>query len=199
MNRLKATASCLTFSLLLLSLGIPNAAATADLYRPGTWAALASDRPAAKVGDSLTVIIDEVSSASDSASSGTKKKSHVGAQIAATPSFNVAGSLDMGSGYSGSGQTQHTHKMVAQLSVVVDAVLPNGDLHVTGSQALKVNHEKTNIRLSGRVRTADIDSNNTVLSTRLADAVIDYDGSGFIDRNNRPGLFTRILSWIGLP
>ena len=105
----------------------------------------------------------------------------------------------MGSGFDGSGQTQRGHKMLAQISVVVDAVLPNGDLHVTGAQALKINGERTNIRLKGRIRPADIDSENAVQSTRLADAVIDYDGTGFIDGNVRPGLLTRAFSSLGLP
>jgi flagellar L-ring protein precursor FlgH len=176
-----------------------GSASAEDLFKPGVWAALASDRPAARVGDSLTVIIDEVSTASGSARNGSKRSSHFGGQVGNGSSLNASGSLDLGSSFDGSGQTQRVHKMVAQISVVVDAVLPNGDLHVTGAQALKINGERTNIRLKGRVRTADIDSDNSVLSTRLADAAIDYDGAGFVDSSSRPGLLTRAFNWLGLP
>ena len=169
-----------------------------NLYAKTTWAALASDRPASRVGDSLTVVIDETSTASNSARSGAKKTSHLGAQLAGAGA-NGSPSLDLGSGFDGSGQTQRVHKMLAQISVVVDAVLPNGDLHVTGAQALKINGERTNIKVAGRVRPADIDNDNSVLSTRLADATIIYDGTGFIDGNVRPGLLSRLFTWLGLP
>ncbi len=181
-----------------LSLAWACPAAAADLFAPGSWGAMASDRLASRVGDTLTVIIDETSTASDSSRNGAKKTSHFGGQAAAnaTP---YSGSLDLSTGFDGSGQTQRVHKMVAQISVTVDAVLPNGDLHVVGAQAMKINGEHTNIRLKGRVRLADISSDNTVLSTRLADATIDYDGAGFIDSNNRPGILTRIFAFLGLP
>ncbi|HEY2710721.1 MAG TPA: flagellar basal body L-ring protein FlgH [Caulobacteraceae bacterium] len=179
-------------------LGAP-AAIAANLYTSqGNWADLAADRPATRVGDTITVVIDESSTASNSASNSATKSSHFGGSLATTgPSGN--GALDLSSGFSGDGQTQRVHKMVAEISVTVDQVLPNGDLQVSGSQALKINGERTNIRLKGRLRPADIDNDNTVLSTRLADATIDYDGAGFIDKNVRPGILTRIFSWFGLP
>jgi flagellar L-ring protein precursor FlgH len=175
----------------------------ADLYQPGNWSSLAADRTALQVGDVLTVAIDENSTASNSARTGSSKSSNFLAQLAAafTPNSSVSGSgsLDLGSSFSGSGQTQRVHKMVAQISVTVDRVFPNGDLEVSGAQALKINGERTNIRLKGRVRVADIASDNSVLSTRLADAVIDYDGAGFIANSNRPGIVSRLFEFLGLP
>ena len=182
-----------------LLLAVAPAALSADLYGNNAWAAMASDRPPTRVGDSLTVIIDESSTASNSASSKSKKSSQFGGQIGATPSLNLAGSLSLSDGFDGSGQTQGVHKMIAQISVVVDEVLPNGDFHVTGGQVLNVNGEHTKIRLSGRVRPADIGSDNTVQSTRLADANIDYDGTGFVAASTRPGLINRLFNWLRLP
>jgi flagellar L-ring protein precursor FlgH len=175
-----------------------GAAVGANLYSEGNWAALAADRPATRVGDTITVVIDETSTASNSAHNSATKTSHFGGALS-TSGPNGNGALDLSSGFSGDGQTQRVHKMVAEISVTVEEVLPNGDLRVSGSQALKINGERTNIRLKGRVRPADIDDDNTVLSTRLADATIDYDGAGFIDNNVKPGLLTRIFSWLGLP
>ena len=87
--------------------------------------------------------------------------------------------------------------MVAQISVTIVRVLPNGDFQVSGEQQLNINGDKTNIRIKGRVRQADI-SNNAVLSTRLADAVIDYDGTGFVSRSAKAGFLTRVFNWLGL-
>jgi flagellar L-ring protein FlgH len=171
----------------------------ADLYQHGRWSSLAGDRAASEVGDSLTVLVAETSVASNSAQNASKKSSHFGGAISADAAFNHVGSLDLGSGFDGSGQTSRQQKMVAQISVVVDEVLANGDLRVSGVQALKINGEHTNIRLRGRVRRADIGSDNTVLSTRLADAVIDYDGAGFVARGARPGILTRVFDFLGLP
>ena len=88
--------------------------------------------------------------------------------------------------------------MVAQIGVVVDAVLPNGDLRVSGEQVLKINGETTRIKLRGRVRPGDIGRDNAVVSNRLADVTIDYDGSGFLARSARPGILGQIFSMLGL-
>jgi flagellar L-ring protein precursor FlgH len=63
---------------------------------------------------------------------------------------------------------------------------------------MNVNGEETTIRVRGRVRPADISRGNQVLSTRIADAQIDYDGRGFVSRNARPGLVHRLFSLLGL-
>jgi len=89
--------------------------------------------------------------------------------------------------------------MVAQISAVVDEVLPNGDLRVSGAQELNINRERTFIRVKGRIRAVDVTASNIVLSNRLADATIDYDGSGFLSKSAAPGLVARIFSWLGIP
>jgi flagellar L-ring protein precursor FlgH len=181
---------------LALAAGAP--AMSADLYRQGDWPALASDRLAQRVGDSLTVLIDESAVASNSTLNGTKKSSHVGGEIQGG-SFDKTGKLALDSHFDGSGQTGRSDKIVAQVSVVVDSLLPNGDLHVSGAQALQINGEHTNIHVSGRVRRADIASNNTVPSTRLADASINYDGAGFSTKGAKPGVLTKVLNFVGIP
>lgn len=172
-------------------------ARAANLYTPSNFAAMTADRHAEKVGDSLTVIINESSTASNSAQNGATKSLNFSGQASTGTS---GGSLAFGgaSSFDGNGQTGRTGKMVAQISVVVDGVLPNGDLHVAGDQSLNINGERTKIHLSGRVRLADISSTNAVLSTSLADAVIDYDGKGFLASSVKPGLVTRVFNWLGL-
>src|SRR5690606_30946312 len=98
----------------------------------------------------------------------------------------------------GEGRRDRSGKIIAQIGVVVDEVLPNGDLHVSGEQILNIDGDRTRIQLKGRVRRADIASNNTVLSSRLADVLIDYDGRGFVTRGAGPGILTRIFSFLGL-
>jgi flagellar L-ring protein FlgH len=80
----------------------------------------------------------------------------------------------------------------------VTQVEPNGDLRVSGWQRLNINGESTNIKVSGRIRRDDVSSENTVLSSRLADAMIDYNGRGFASRSAKPGVVTRIFNWLGI-
>ena len=74
----------------------------------------------------------------------------------------------------------------------------DGDLHVSGQQVINVAGDHTKISLKGRVRPEDIVSGNQVLSTRLADATINYDGTGLVSRGAKPGPINRVLNWLGL-
>jgi flagellar L-ring protein precursor FlgH len=183
---------------LAAALAGPGAARAADLYARGNWPALASDRPAERIGDSITVVIDQSSLATNSAQSGASKATNVSGRITATKSYNRAAALALNGDFAGSGQTGRSDKVLAQISVVVDSILPNGDLHVAGEQTLNINGEHIKIRIRGRLRRADIASNNTVQSTSLADAAIDYDGTGFVSRSAKPGIVARIFNWLGV-
>lgn len=194
MNRTPRIAVCA----LLAGFIAAEGARADDLFHPGVWAALASDRPAERVGDTITVIVDQNSTALNSARSGSSKSTKVGGQVTATESYNRAAALSLSGDFSGAGQTGRSDRLLAEIGVVVDAVLPNGDLHVSGEQTLNINGERVKIRIRGRLRRADIAANNTVRSTRLADASIDYDGAGFTSRSARPGIVDRIFNWLGI-
>jgi len=187
----------LSASLSMAALGDAGAGRAEDLYQPNSFSAMASDRHATRVGDSLTVIINETATASNSNKTSSAKSNSLLGQIT-IGSRSHALQLGASNGFDGSAETSHAGKMLAQLSVVVDQVLPNGDLRVSGYQALNINGERTRIKLSGRVRAADISNNNSVLSTNLADAIIDYDGKGFVTNGAKPGMITRIFNWLGL-
>jgi flagellar L-ring protein precursor FlgH len=178
-------------------LGTAAPAGATDLYKSGNWSSLASDRRAQALGDTLTVVIYETSSAVNSAQTGSSKKHRLSGQADAGGSTN-SGNLRLDGAFDGSGQTGRSGKLLAQISVTVDGVLPNGDLHVSGEQTLNISGERTFIRLQGRVRAADISSANAVASTRLADVMIDYDGSGYVSRSGKPGPATRVFNWLGL-
>ncbi|HWA90282.1 MAG TPA: flagellar basal body L-ring protein FlgH [Rhizomicrobium sp.] len=176
-----------------------------DLAAHGSWSSLAGDRSAHGVGDVLTVVIYENSSATNTAENSTSKNTAFqGALSIGNPSTGsnvVNGAANFGLGHTAdnAGATTRAGQMVAQISVTVDNVFPNGDLHVMGVQALKINGEKTNIKVQGRVRLADITASNAVLSSSLADASIDYDGQGFVSASSQPGIFTRIFNWLDIP
>jgi flagellar L-ring protein precursor FlgH len=179
-----------------LTLAAP--ASAKDLYRPGTFPALASDQSAAQVGDVITILVYENASATNSASTNTKKSTKIDGHIAAGSRLNESGSLGLGGSSDNAGSIGRSGQMIAQISATVEEVLPNGDLRVAGNQELNVSGEHTHIRVMGRVRRADISPANAVLSSRVADARIEYDGKGFASRGAKPGIVSRIFGWLGL-
>jgi flagellar L-ring protein precursor FlgH len=144
------------------------------------------------------VLIAESATASGTTLNSLSKKTSATGAISSGASHLVGrGALNLDSGYDGAGQSVRSDKMVASISVTVVGVAANGDLIVAGEQALNVNGERTHIRVHGRARRVDISSANTILSTRLADAQIDYNGAGVIGRGARPGLLSRLLTGFG--
>lgn len=186
---------CTLFGVLATLVAIP--AAASDLYAPGGFSALASDYRARAPGDILTVVIYENASATNKASSGTNKNTKLAGSIRAG-SLDEDGQLGLSGGTDNGGSTGRSGQMIAQMSVTVAEVMANGDLRVAGEQTLKINGELTHIHLRGRVRPADISPQNAVLSSRLAEAAIDYDGSGFVSRGAKPGIVARIFNFLGL-
>jgi flagellar L-ring protein precursor FlgH len=185
----------------LTLLATTGSATAENLYRHDNWPALASDRRASAVGDILTVVVLENTTAANTAQTGTSRDTRLGGTISAGHTgsgINEGASLGLTGSFGGNGQTSRSGRMVAQISVRVDSVYPNGDLAISGAQALNISGERTNIRIRGRVRPADIAGDNSVLSARIADAQIDYEGNGFVSRSARPGLFQRIFSFLGL-
>lgn len=178
--------------------GCTAPAAAAELYAGGNWPAMASDRVAAEVGDILTVLIFENSVASNTAQSTSEKNTRLAGEISAGDAAQESGEIGLSSSFEGSGQRARSGRIVAQMSVTVQEVLPNGDLGVAGQQLLNIDGDRTRIRLKGRVRRADISAANTVISTRLADVMIDYDGRGFVTRSAKPGIVTRIFHFLGI-
>ena len=91
-----------------------------------------------------------------------------------------------------------SEQFVAQMSATVVERLANGDLVIEGRQHLLINGENTVIGVRGRIRPQDVTADNAVLSSRIADARIDYDGKGFVSKGAKPGLINRILGFLGI-
>jgi flagellar L-ring protein precursor FlgH len=181
----------------ILSIPFLVPAQAEGLYQPGQFQALTSDRRAYRPGDILTVQIIEQSSAQSTADTKTEKNGAVNMALK-TPSLDKSASVNLSDQFSGGGSINRTGRLLAQVSAVVQAVYPNGLLHVKGEQVIELNSEKQEIRLEGNVRPIDIADNNTVLSTRLADAKISYIGDGVLGEKQRPGILTRFLTWLGI-
>jgi flagellar L-ring protein precursor FlgH len=155
---------------------------------------------ASKVGDTLTVIISEFSTASHTAKTGFKKGTETAGEIdLPSPTGGLpAWEWNYSTDYQGSGLTQRKGSLVARLTVEVVEILPNGNLRIKGGKRVKINEEEQIIYLEGIVRPQDIGENNTISSVNIAQASIKYQGRGPVSEGRRPGLISRLLNWLGI-
>lgn len=166
-----------------------------SLYRENNFRPLVADARAHRVGDNLTVVVTEFASLTTNARTATDKEATVGGVLQGTNSTK-SGSLGLTEDFNGGGRIERSGKLVAQLTVVVQSIEPNGDLRVKGQQDITVNDEVQTLTVEGRVRPQDIGPNNSVLSNRLSDSKIGYTGDGLLAEKQRPGILTRFLSWL---
>lgn len=161
---------------------------------------------ARRVGDIVTIKIVETSSASNQASTDTKRESSVdvglnslfnlehslGSESAFFNPFGPVGST-YGSEFGGSGKTARSGALTAYITARIIQLLPNGNLIIEGNREVRVNNENQVITLTGMVRSRDVSADNVIQSTYIADAKISYSGSGIANDQQRPGWLVRIL------
>jgi len=102
----------------------------------------------------------------------------------------------MGHDFKGGGETSSEEDLASTMTARVLDVLPNGSLLLEGRRVVQLQEEKVQMVLTGMVRPRDIAADNTVSSSRIADASIRYETSGPISRDQKRGLFTRMINWI---
>ena len=165
------------------------------LFDETSYRSLTRDHRAHDVGESLTVLIYEQASAASSADTDTSKDLDLTGRLSGNYSDH-RGSFELSNNFSGGGAISRSGNLVASISVTVTEVMPNGEMKVSGGQWIQLNEEQQRIEVNGRVRPEDISVNNTIPSTRLADAHIDYIGDGLLGGRQKPGILTRVFNWL---
>jgi flagellar L-ring protein precursor FlgH len=175
-----------------------------SLYSDWKYEGLVSDPRADRVGQALTILVYEQATAATSADRETDESVGVSRgydEVTGrdgqrnTDAFGEWG-LDARTRTEGRGSISRSGRLVASVSVTVVRVEPTGQLRVAGEQMIEFNEETQFITIEGLVRPEDISADNTVISTRLADAQISYVGHGLLGRQQKPGLITRFLGWL---
>jgi len=171
---------------------------------------LFQDLRAYQVGDLVTVNIVETSKASKKADTSSARKSSIDAGISnllgfetklgkyAPANFDNSAMFktSMTNSFDGSGATSRDESMTASITARVVSLMPNGNLYIKGTRQVKVNNETQFITLSGLIRREDISPNNTVLSSYIADARIEYTGSGPVSDKQRAGWLGRAVDFV---
>jgi flagellar L-ring protein precursor FlgH len=174
--------------------------ATAQNLRHNASRSLFSDQKAAGIGDAVTILIVETSSASNDAQtlSGRSDDLSLGANVNTGSGSGTDVSMDLGTkrAFKGQGATQTRGSVRGKLSAQVDSVLANGNLVITGNRSITVNGEEQTISVRGIIRPSDIQADNSVYSFNIAEAVITVRGDGIVSEVQGPGLLTKFLHFL---
>lgn len=168
---------------------------------------LFADFRASRVGDIVTIRIDESARASGDASTSMDREAEhnfgipnalgfMAALSAAHPDLDPSSLLSVMSEYSfsGDGSTRRGSRLNGTVAVRVKDELPNGDLFVEGTKVILINNEELHVYVSGVIRPQDITEDNSVRSSLVADAQIEFTGQGALTNNQRQGWLSRLIS-----
>lgn len=185
---------------------LPTAQNNGAIFQPGFENNLYTDRKAFRVGDIITITLNERTQASKNANSQLQKDSS--ANIGLTTLFGgevntknplTGNSMDLSAQYGasrdtkGDAQAGQSNSLSGSITVTVSEVLPNGILAVRGEKWMTLNTGDELVRIAGMVRADDIATDNTVPSTRIADARITYSGTGAFANASQPGWLDRFF------
>lgn len=189
---------------LMTAISLAGGAARADSLFPGSSTAattsassvsLFADNKARRVGDTLTILIQETASAASQATTKTSKTESLnygpgfGPLLHLIKNFGLNGNINS----NGTGSTSRNDNLSARIAVTVKEVLPNGNLRVEGTRRVGMNAETQEIALLGVIRPQDIAPDNTIASSLVADAQIKYAGKGPVGDKQHDGIITRIF------
>jgi flagellar L-ring protein FlgH len=177
-----------------------GAPADGAIYRSdGMQKPLFEDVRARNVGDTLLIVINESTSAGKKGSSSIDRSADVGAEIGPMSkvpgkSFqNLSVSASSSNSFDGSGATANSNTFAGTITVTVIEVLANGNLLVSGEKQIAISEGTEYIRFSGVVNPRAITATNTVSSTQVADARIEYKANGTLNEAQRMGWLARFF------
>ena len=173
-----------------------------SIYKSGYGIRLFEDTKAHRVGDLLTVMLSETTTAQKSASTSSSKEQNIdfptpivmGRPVTYKGREILNTEVEMGNDFSGDGSSSQSNSLSGSITVFVAQVLPNGNLVIRGEKKLTLNQGDEYLRITGIVRPMDVTPDNTVSSTKVANAEIFYSGDGSINDANRMGWLARFLN-----
>ncbi len=183
----------------------PEDTAAGGLWRAeGRNAHLFSDYRAFREQDLVVVRIEETADARRTADTNLKRDTQMQMALNAflrsanvtTPQVDVSAGATSSNALSADGNTGRTERLTATVPAIVRKVLPNGNLFIEGHRVVLVNNEEQHFYISGVVRPIDIAQDNSVRSSYVADAEIEFTGRGVLTENQKPGLWARFFNWI---
>ena len=185
----------------------PTPPADGAIFHTGYSAGLFDNTTARNVGDTVTVVLQEATTAQKSSQTDTAKTTKdslaaptvLGSPVTIHGTPVLSGSLDNANSFSGSGDSKQSDSLVGDITVTVIRRLQNGNLLVRGEKYIDINQGSEYVRLEGIIRPIDISAENTIPSSEVADARIAYGEKGALNDANRPGLLARFFNSPWMP
>lgn len=172
-----------------------------SIYQPSQGVSLYTDRRASRVGDIITIMLSERTQSSKSAKTAVKKDSSIEFNspniLGTSPSFknlDLSANLDQSRDFTGEGSSNQSNSLTGSIAVTIANVLPNGLYVVKGEKWLTLNNGDEFIRIRGLIRPEDINPDNSISSTKVADARISYSGTGDLAQANKQGWLTKFFN-----
>lgn len=195
-------------TVLVLCMGLQLPVFADSLWNSGTGGLYGGERKSVRVGDVVTIVISESTSAVQEASTRTSKESSLGlgmesawdqvANLLGTETIRktYGGTLSGEDEYRGLGQTSRKSQVRAMITAVITEILEGGNVYVVGEHKVKVNNEVETIRVSGIIRPSDIGGDNTINSYQIAKAEVSVNGAGVVGSKQNPGVLTKMFNWL---
>lgn len=175
-----------------------------SLFNPDEAMGLYERHTHYKVGDMILIRLDEETQSEKSLDFNTDKTSsfEIDPLTLKVGGISVDGDdleVDHGqeSEFNSSAQTKQSNSMQGSITVYVTAITPAGNLLVTGEKWITMNQGKEYIRFSGEVRKQDVDESNSVLSSKVGNALIEYNGTGDLQDNQKRSVIDKLFSIFG--
>lgn len=174
-------------------------AANGAIYQTVQARPLFEDRRARRIGDTITINLVERNTAQKSANANATRNGNMSAAIGSINRLPLKGlnglelEAEAESDFNGKGAAAANNVFNGTITVTVIDVYPNGNLLVSGEKMVAINQGNEFIRFSGVINPNNVTTANTVQSTQVADARIEYRGSGFIDESNTMGWLQRFF------
>ncbi|KMT66427.1 flagellar basal body L-ring protein FlgH [Catenovulum maritimum] len=179
---------------------VVNIVPTGSLFNTIHTNGIYSDSKARRVGDIITVMLQEKTSASKQAKAEYGKENDISLQpfSALGKNLTINGnpldlSLSSETEFKGDSKADQSNNLTGQISVHVTRILSNGNLVVRGEKWLTLNTGSEYIRLTGTIRAEDISSGNTIASNRIANARIQYSGTGSFADSSQQGWLSKFF------
>jgi len=173
-----------------------------SLYQPGREVALWENPVAHHVGDIVTIVLAEQTDAQKSAVTTTTKNTTetlpgmtlIGKPVTIKGNPITNNSINDAAKFDGEGTSKQSNSLTGYVTVTVAKVLPNGNLFVKGEKWIGINQGKEYVRLSGVIRPIDLTADNSVSSSKVANAHITYSGRGALADANAQGWLARFFN-----
>ena len=179
-----------------------------SLYPVEGSSSIYTEKRARRIGDVITILIQENTNATAAAGSQYQKAGSVGIGVGTGIGglgigqnvLNSNNNIGVGasSSHQGQGTSSGSTTITGEMTAKIVSVLPSGNYLVEGTHYIVVNEDKQIVEITGEIRPDDISSENTISSLRIANARIKMTGSGPASETANPGILTRVLSWLGL-